>query len=69
MVLHTLTKDLSTQQDLTNSLDMEDNFHGNFSQLGRGQHGRSSCEGNNEPQCQLCGRKGHVVMQWYYRFD
>ena len=45
------------------------NFHGNFSQSGRGQHDKSSYEGNNKSQCQLCGRKGHVVIQWYYQFD
>ncbi|RVW97157.1 Retrovirus-related Pol polyprotein from transposon TNT 1-94 [Vitis vinifera] len=44
-------------------------FRGNFTQQGRGRHGRGSWKGNNKPQCQLCGRIGHVVMQCYYRFD
>ena len=34
---------------------------------GRGQGGWQSWN-FNEPQCQLCGRVGHVVMQCYYRF-
>ncbi|RVW87716.1 Retrovirus-related Pol polyprotein from transposon TNT 1-94 [Vitis vinifera] len=44
-------------------------FRGNFTQQGRRRHGRGSWKGNNKPQCQLCGRIGHVVMQCYYRFD
>ncbi|RVX03711.1 Retrovirus-related Pol polyprotein from transposon RE1 [Vitis vinifera] len=41
-------------------------FRGNFTQQGRGRHGRGSWKGNKKPQCQLCGRIGHVVMQCYY---
>ena len=43
---------------------------GSFSsQRGRG---RSQGRGNwnsNKPQCQLCGKFGHVVLQCYHRFD
>ncbi|KAL5572108.1 hypothetical protein UlMin_021705 [Ulmus minor] len=33
---------------------------------GRGRGGRSN---NNRPQCQLCGKIGHIVIKCYYRFD
>ncbi|KAL5565047.1 hypothetical protein UlMin_028211 [Ulmus minor] len=37
----------------------------NYRSCGRGR-GRSY---NNRPQCQLCGKVGHIVLKCYYRFD
>ncbi|KAL4295390.1 hypothetical protein GQ457_12G003300 [Hibiscus cannabinus] len=36
---------------------------------GTGYRGRARGRFNNRPQCQLCGRVGHVVQKCYYRFD
>ena len=49
------------------------NRGGRFNGGGRGRfngrgRGRSSWN-NNKPQCQLCGKFGHVALQCYYRFD
>ncbi|XP_039065619.1 uncharacterized protein LOC120211068 [Hibiscus syriacus] len=34
-----------------------------------GYRGRCRGRNNNRPQCQLCGRFGHVVQKCYHRFD
>ncbi|KAE8696580.1 putative disease resistance protein [Hibiscus syriacus] len=34
-----------------------------------GYRGRGRGRNNNRPQCQLCGRFGHVVQKCYHRFD
>ncbi|GMI65053.1 hypothetical protein HRI_000174600 [Hibiscus trionum] len=36
---------------------------------GRGRGGRGRNSNFNRPQCQLCGRLGHLAERCYYRFD
>lgn len=40
-------------------------FRGNF----RGGRGRGRFGNNNRPQCQVCGKVGHMARQCYHRFN
>ena len=43
---------------------------GGYGYRGRGRSGRGgNWNPGNKPQCQLCGKFGHVVVDCYYRFD
>ena len=45
-------------------------FGGRRGREGRGfKGGRNSWNNSNRPQCQLCGKYGHVVWQCFHRFD
>ena len=44
-------------------------FRGSSRRGCRGFNGGRNYWNFNKPQCQLCGRVGHLVQQWYYRFD
>ncbi|KAL4301702.1 hypothetical protein GQ457_10G017700 [Hibiscus cannabinus] len=67
------TASLSTQKDEA----PVDKGSGTYDQSSKGQRGNSSYRGrgrggryaSNRPQCQLCGRYGHLVQKCYYRFD
>ncbi|KAL6314221.1 hypothetical protein AAG906_011972 [Vitis piasezkii] len=48
------------------------NFSGNNSRIfnpGRNSHANRNSASQNRPQCQLCGKFGHVVARCYHRFD
>ena len=48
------------------------NFSGNNSRIfnpGRNSHANRNSASQNHPQCQLCGKFGHVAAQCYHCFD
>ncbi|GAB2282194.1 hypothetical protein Dimus_039527 [Dionaea muscipula] len=49
----------------------KDGFQGSGSRGGQNNKGRGRRQWNNSnrPQCQLCGKLGHTVQKYYYRFD
>jgi hypothetical protein len=36
---------------------------------GRGNFNRSNLNQDNRPKCQLCGRSGHLVIDYWHRYD
>ncbi|MED6175952.1 hypothetical protein PIB30_083204 [Stylosanthes scabra] len=54
----------------------QNNNKGNAANSGRGgrggrgdRGGRNWNNNNNRPQCQICGKLGHIVVYCYFRFD
>lgn len=45
------------------------NYRGLSNRGGRNRGRGRMMNNNNKPQCQLCGKVGHVVLNCYYRFD
>ncbi|KAL4340271.1 hypothetical protein GQ457_08G023800 [Hibiscus cannabinus] len=61
------TRDITTQAYDYNTSQVTQTGHTgyNYNNRGRGRANRNT----NRPQCQLCGRLGHLVDMCYYRFD
>ncbi|XP_016195998.1 uncharacterized protein LOC107637061 [Arachis ipaensis] len=52
-----------------NSNNFRGDFRGGRTRGFRGGGGRSSWWQGNRPQCQVCGKIGHIALKCYHRFD